>query len=234
MEEHYSLGELQKLAQDRLSPSITNPNYLVLRRRAQLISDWMEQIPGEGLRVLDIGGRYQPYRPLMNGRARQYVAIDVVRTLLVDVVGRGEQLPFGPDTFDVVIATQVFEYFPEPRVAALQIHRVLKPGGFLIMSVAAVCPRAVEQEHWRFLPAGLKFVLSDFSWLKIVPEVSSVGGSFRLANWSVSILARYILLGKVLYYTVVPAMNVIGLGLEHAFPIKNDELTGNYSILARK
>ena len=66
--EHYSLKELRKLAQDRLRPSITNPNYLVLRKRAQLITAWMEQIPGENLRVLDVGGRYQPYRPLIQAR----------------------------------------------------------------------------------------------------------------------------------------------------------------------
>ena len=125
----YSLEELQKLAQDRLRPSITNPNYLVLRRRAQLISNWMGQIPGKELRVLDIGGRYQPYRPLLQDRVQQYVAIDVVGTQLVNVVGKGELLPFRANTFDLVIATGVFEYFPKPHLAAEQVHEVLKPGG---------------------------------------------------------------------------------------------------------
>jgi len=234
MEEHYSREELQKLAQDRLRPSITNPSYLVLRSRARLISKWMEEIPGKDLRVLDIGGRYQPYRPLMQARVSQYVAIDVMRTLLVDVVAKGEQLPLRADTFDIVIATQVFEYFPEPRLAAQQIHRILKTGGVLIMSVAAVCPRAAEQEHWRFLPAGLKFVLSDFSSMEIVPEVSSIGGFFRFMNWALSILANCIWFGKILDYTFIPAINLLGMGLEHAFPITNDQLTGNYSVLARK
>ena len=104
--EHYSLEELRKLAQDRLRPSITNPNYLVLRKRAQLITTWMEQIPGKDLRVLDMGGRYQPYRPLIQARVRQYVAIDVVPTLLVDVAAEGEQLPLRPGIFDVAIATR--------------------------------------------------------------------------------------------------------------------------------
>ena len=116
LEEHYSLAELKKLAQDRLRPSITNPNYLVLRKRAQLLAQWMDEIPGSNLRVLDIGGRYQPYRPLIDGRVKQYVAVDVVATKLVDVVARGRSLPFPADTFDLVIATQVFEYFPRPHV----------------------------------------------------------------------------------------------------------------------
>src|SRR5258705_11788543 len=102
----------------------------------------MEEIPGKDLRVLDIGGRYQPYRPLMQARVSQYVAIDVMRPLLVDVVAKGEQLPLRADTFDIVIATQVFEYVLEPRLAAHEIHRILHTGGVLIMSVAAGCPCA--------------------------------------------------------------------------------------------
>jgi SAM-dependent methyltransferase len=234
LEEHYSLAELKKLAQDRLRPSITNPNYLVLRKRAQLIAQWMDQIPGKDLRVLDIGGRYQPYRPLLDGRVKQYVAVDVVRTLLVDVVARGQQLPFASDIFDLVIATAVFEYFPEPRAAAQEILRSLKPGGVLIMSVAAVCPRATDEEYWRFLPAGVRFVLSDFSKVEIVPEVSSIGGFFRTNNWSLSILAPYNGVKKILHHTIVPVLNLLGAGMERAWPIRNDQLTGNYSVLARK
>ncbi len=234
MQEHYSLEELRKLAHDRLRPSITNPHYLVLRRRAQLISNWMKQIPGNDLRVLDIGGRYQPYRALLQDRVGRYIAIDVVSTPLVNIVARGEQLPLQAETFDLAIATQVFEYFAEPRLAARQIYETLKPGGVLIMSVASVCPRVVEQEHWRFLPTGLKFVLSDFSQVEIVPEVSSFGGVCRLMNWSVSILARRIPLGKILNYTVIPGINLIGLVLERTFSTTNDEFAGNYSVLARK
>jgi SAM-dependent methyltransferase len=232
--EHYSAEELQKLAQDRLRPSITNPNYLVLRKRAQLIAEWLGQVPGQNLRVLDVGGRYQPYRPLIQARVRQYVVVDVVQTLLVNVVARGEQLPLTSDTFDVVIATGVFEYFPEPRVAAREMHRILKPGGVLIMSVAAVCPRATEEEHWRYLPAGLRFVLADFSTVQIVPEVSSIGGFFRTNNWSLSILVKYGWLKAVLHHTLVPILNLAGQTLEWAFPINNDQLTGNYSVLAQK
>jgi SAM-dependent methyltransferase len=194
----------------------------------------MKQIPGQNLYVLDVGGRYQPYRPLIQARVRQYVAIDVVPTLLVDVVAKGEQIPLCPGTFDVVIATLVFEYFPEPRVAAKEIYRVLKPGGVLIMSVAAVCPRATDEEHWRYLPAGIRFLLSDFSTVEIVPEVSSIGGFFRTNNWSLSILVRNSFLRKILHSTVVPVVNLAGRALQRAFPINNDQLTGNYSVLARK
>ncbi len=234
MEEHYSREELQKLALDRLRPSITSPNYLVLRGRARLISKWLEQIPGNELRVLDIGGRYQPYRPLIEHRISQYVALDVVATQLVDAVGRGEQLPFRPNTFDLVIATGVFEYFPKPHIAAEQVYEVLKPGGVLVMSVGAVSPRFVDDEHWRYMRAGLRSILSSFSQVEIVPEVFSLGGFCRLINAGLNIFARYEFVRRSFRVTIFPLVNIAGLALEKLSSSTNDQMAGNYCALARK
>src|SRR4029077_7874906 len=117
MEDKQSLAELLKIADARLHPSITNPNYLVLRRRRLILGRWMHDIPGHQLVVLDVGGRYQPYRPLIQDRIQRYVALDVLSTPFVDVIGTGAHLPFKAETFDLVLATGVFEYFPEPRIA---------------------------------------------------------------------------------------------------------------------
>jgi SAM-dependent methyltransferase len=234
MKDKQSRAELLKIANGRLHPSITNPNYLVLRRRTMIIAKWIESIPGRQLVVLDIGGRYQPYRPLLENRMQRYFALDVLGTSLVDAVGTGEKLPFKSDTFDLVLATGVFEYFPEPRIAAAEIHRILKPGGYLLMSVAAVAPRAVDEEHWHYLPAGLKFVLAPFSKVEIVPEVSSLGGTLRLNACSLSIFAKYEFVRQILGHTVVPALNVVGLGLEGAGLSNNDQVAGNYSALGQK
>jgi SAM-dependent methyltransferase len=234
MNDRNSLAELLEIANARLYPSITNPNYLVLRARRLIFNKWMQGIPGNRLMVLDIGGRYQPYRPLIEHRAQRYVALDVLRTPLVDVMGKGEELPFKADTFDLVLATQVFEHFPEPHVAAAQVHRILKPGGHLMMTVASVSPRSADHECWRFLPAGLKFVLTPFSKVEIVPEVTSIGSMMRLNAAAVSIFAKYKFIRQFLHCTVVPALNLGGLVLENAGISTNDQLAGNYSAMAQK
>lgn len=226
--------QLLKVANGRLRPSLTHHSYLVLRRRSELIRGWVQRVEGNALRVLEIGGRYQPYRPLIEQRVRQYVAVDIIRSPLVDVVGNGERLPFRPGTFDLVIATQVLEYFAEPKRPAQEILSVLKPGGFVIASVAAVCPRAVDEEHWRFMPAGLRYIFSDFAEVEIVPEASSVGSFFRYLNWSLSIFCRYEPVRKVFHHTAVPCINLLGSALEQTVKSRNDNITGNYSVMARK
>jgi SAM-dependent methyltransferase len=234
MREKYSREELLKIAHDRLYPSITNPSYLVQHRRRQILGGWIENITGSQLAVLDVGGRYQPYRPLLGDRVSRYVGLDVISTELVDVVATGQQLPFKAESFDLVIATGVFEFFAEPRSAAAEIHRVLKPGGSLLLSVAAVYPRVNDGEHWRFMPAGLKFVLAPFGSVEIVPEVASIGGFFRVNAAAVSIMAKRNWVRAIIHHTLVPLLNVCGLALDHPQLSRNDQIAGNFCALARK
>ncbi|HEX3741613.1 MAG TPA: class I SAM-dependent methyltransferase [Terriglobales bacterium] len=229
-----SREELLKIAHQRLYPSLANPNYLVLRSRRRILAQWMDQLPARRLDVLDLGGRYQPYRPLLGDRAGRYVALDILGSALVDVVGTGQQLPFRSSTFDLVIATSVFEYFPEPRIPAEEVLRVLKPGGHFIISVASMFPKVVDAEHWRFLPAGLRFVLRPFAEARIVPEVGSVGGFLRFTAASLSIFAKYNFMRQLVHHTLVPMMNILGLALDRPSISVNDQLSGNYSALAQK
>jgi SAM-dependent methyltransferase len=234
MRDSHSRQELLKIAHQRLFPSLTNPSYLVLRSRRKILTQWISQLPSKPLDILDLGGRYQPYRPLLTDRIGRYIALDIMGSALVNIVGKGQQLPFRAGSFDLVIATSVFEYFPEPRVSAEEVLRILRPGGHLIVSVASLYPRVVDAEHWRFLPSGLKFVLESFAQTKIVPEVGSIGGFLRYTATSLSVFAKYNFLRKIMHHTAVPMMNILGVALDHPGISTNDQLSGNYSALAQK
>jgi len=45
-----------------------------------------------------------------------------------------DSLPFGDRDFDAVVSVEAFMHFPDQRGALAEIARVLKPGGFLVMS----------------------------------------------------------------------------------------------------
>ena len=47
--------------------------------------------------------------------------------------GNGEQLPFPPDQFDLVLSHEVIEHVGDDRAAMREIFRVLKPGGRLVL-----------------------------------------------------------------------------------------------------
>lgn len=234
MQSSDTLAQIEQEARERLNPSLSNPHWLVLRKRREILRVWLSRLPPRNICVLDVGGRLQPYRPLLEGRISRYIALDPDYTPLVTVVGRGEQIPFAAEIFDFVICTQMLEYAPEPVQVIAEIHRVLKPGGCLFLSVPSVCPRDSESDAWRFLPCSLRVLLSNFREAEILQEGSSISGLFRSINACLVLFVRPRMLGTCLRFTVVPVLNLAAAGLELLFPTTDDSFSANFSAWAQK
>ena len=88
--------------------------------------------------LLDVGCGTQPYRSLFNN-VTSYKGIDVStsahplcpNTVLYD----GESIPFPSNSFDWVMATEVFEHVRRPNLLLSSVYSVLRPGGGLFLSV---------------------------------------------------------------------------------------------------
>jgi len=229
-----TLEQHRRRGHERLYPSLTNPNWLVLRKRREIFHRWLQRLPPGEFDVLDVGGRLQPYRPLLEGRLRKYTAIDLFSSPLVDIVGRGEQLPLRDRQFDLVFCTQVLEYSPDPRLVIAEVHRVLKPGGSLFLSSPAALPRTADEECWRFLPAGLRQLLAEFGEVEVLPEGGSVTGFFRTINVCMNMFVRYPAVRSIFQRTLCPVINLTGAVLETLSGERNDQFAVNYSARARK
>lgn len=189
-------------------------------------------MPEKNICVLDVGGRLQPYRELLGTRIGRYVAVDLEFTPLVSAVASGEALPFRDEQFDLVICTQVLEYFAEPQRAARELWRVLRKDGFAFVSAPAIFLRDHENEYWRFLPRALRFLLRDFETVEVTAEGNSLVGLLRTLNVFVVSFARPRALVPVLQWTIVPCLNSLGFLLE-GFGT-NDAFAANFSVWARK
>lgn len=229
-----TLEAVHREGEERLHPSLTNPNWLVLRRRREIFREWIAGIERKGLRVLDLGGRIQPYRPLLSGRIERYLAVDLRQSPLVDIVARGEEIPIGSDQVDLVICAQVLEYIQDPAALLAEIHRVLKPGGMLLLSAPAVYPCDSEHDLWRFLPGSLRWLLRGFHDVEIVAEGSSIAGLFRSANVCLVMFAKPALVRELLHFALVPVLNVTAATLESLVASSNDQFAANFSVSARK
>jgi SAM-dependent methyltransferase len=78
-----------------------------------------------------------------------------------DVVGDAHALPFKDCVFGACICMNAFEHYREPRRVALEILRVLKPGGTLFMHTAALQPLHEPPHHYYNVT---RFGLAE--WLK--------------------------------------------------------------------
>jgi SAM-dependent methyltransferase len=228
-----TLEEVQGASERRLYPPLTDPNWLVLRKRRDLFRNWINNKIGAVRLVLDVGGRLQPYRVLFPEQTH-YLSVDLLGSPLVNVVADAAYLPFSDATVPAIVCTQMLEYAPEPSQVISEIYRVLEDGGWLLLSVPATFPRDSDNDAWRFLPAGIRHLLSLFEEVEVIPEGGSVAGLFRTLNVYLYLLARYSALRAVFKYTLVPALNVVGHLLEIFIASHNDQFAVNYSVLARK
>src|ERR1700685_552168 len=108
------MESLAQIAERRLYPPITDPSYLLLRARRRIFEEWAGRLHGDRLGGLELGGRYQRYRSLFAHRCPRYIGVDLLQTEFVSVVAAGQALPFAPQSFDVVIATQVLDCLRDP------------------------------------------------------------------------------------------------------------------------
>ncbi len=228
-----TLEELILESQSRLNPAMTDPNWLILRSRRKIFREGLKKLPQSALIVLDVGGRIQPYRSLLQESIARYVAIDLIVTPLVDAAAAGEALPFRDEQSDFVICTQVLEYFPDPRQAVAEIRRVIRKGGTVFVSAPAIFMRDSNYDCWRFLPAGLRHLFKDFEHVEVIAEGGSVSGLCRTINVFLVSMTRPQVIARMLQWTFVPALNLAAYLIEKVCR-KNDLFTANFSVWARK
>lgn len=224
---------LVRAGRERLYPAISNPNWLVLRSRRLIFQRWLGALDLKHAKVLDIGGRIQPYRELIPFE-HTYWSIDIRRTALVDVLGDAERLPLADNSIDIVICTQMIEYVVNPAQLGDEMHRVLRPGGRVLLSAPSIFPRDSEHDRWRFFPAALRHLFRNFSEVEIVPECGSAAGFLRTIGVMCHSSARYEPVRFALGCTLIPLLNLCAALAEKISPLKDGSFTVNYSLRAMK
>jgi ubiquinone/menaquinone biosynthesis C-methylase UbiE len=119
------------------------------------------------------------------------------------VCGNGESLPFADASFDYVIFFDYLEHIERPRASLAEMHRVLKPGGFLHL----VCPAERQsiygfssrlfRRHFKESTAGH---IQRFSRHELDQLVEETGLSVYDHRYS------YHLLGSLMDYTLFALM----------------------------
>ncbi|MEO8607425.1 MAG: class I SAM-dependent methyltransferase [Chloroflexota bacterium] len=108
-------------------------------RRLQMIARWCKL---EDARVLEAGCGIGMYASQIRRRYTPDVeAFDIeaerVKEASVDtphaLISAAEYLPYKTDTFDTIISNEVIEHVMDDSMAALEMVRILKPGGRMIM-----------------------------------------------------------------------------------------------------
>lgn len=99
------------------------------------------------------------------------VGLDVQPGQDVDVVADAHRLSASlpPSSFDAVFAISVFEHLAMPWKVVLEVNRVLKPGGLLLIAThPAWPPHELPWDFWRMSAEGLRVLLNDKTGYEIL------------------------------------------------------------------
>ena len=91
------------------------------------------------------------------------VNVDIRPFESVAVVCDAQALPFRDGEFDAVVCHQVLEHVPDADRAVVEMHRVLKPGGRVIVTVPFYFPfHASPHDYRRWTVPGMRQTFSAF------------------------------------------------------------------------
>jgi ubiquinone/menaquinone biosynthesis C-methylase UbiE len=164
-------------------------------------------------RVLDLGCGSGRHTFELLRRGAQAVACDIAEAELAtvkdwcvamreagDIAPGGEveivhadalQLPFEDHSFDGVIAAEILEHIPQDVVAIAELVRVLKPGGWVAVTVPRWWPEVVcwkLSSDYHNAPGGHVRIYSD---IELTEKLSNAGLNYRGRSYAHALHSPY-------------------------------------------
>jgi 2-polyprenyl-3-methyl-5-hydroxy-6-metoxy-1,4-benzoquinol methylase len=135
----------RELTHDRLTDRFDDlmDDYDLGRRTDLLVHRFL----GDSIRgklVLDAGCGVGGLTRTLVAKGGRVIALDIGRQLAAEtrarcgceaVVGTLSATAFADGTFDIVLSSEAVEHTPDPRASVLELYRLVKPGGDLVLSM---------------------------------------------------------------------------------------------------
>lgn len=217
---------------------LVNPFYFARRGLLAGLQEFFPRLTGE---MLDVGCGSKPYRAFIP--ATRYVGLefDTPRaraSFEADAYYDGRTFPFPSGSFDGVLCSQVFEHVFTPTEFLQEIHRVLRPGGCLLLTVPFVWDEH-EQPHdfARYSSFGLVALLERAGFV-MEAHRKSVADSrvlFQMLNAYLYKVTRSEsrLLNWLAMLGLMAPVNLLGIVAGRLLPANRDLYLDNI-VLARK
>jgi SAM-dependent methyltransferase len=179
--------------------------------------------------VLDLGAGLRPFADLIPGKT---IALDHRPRPDIDLIGDAHRLPFGDETVDAIVCTEVFEHLVDPPAAARELIRILKPGGRLVLTTRFCFPlHDRPADFWRFTSYTLARLFEPLDPV-VLPQHTAYQTLLVLV---VRLVMEPTRLNRVLSPPVL-ALCALLWGLEPVIGrlVPSDTLTSGYLVAGRK
>lgn len=155
---------------------LINPFYLNRVLLLKAIKKYSKDLNGD---LLDFGCGAKPYESLFVN-VNKYIGVDIENDSHnhsnenIDIYYDGKTLPFEKDFFDSIFTSEVFEHVPNINETLLELNRVLKNGGKLLITTPFSFPEhEIPFDFRRFTKNGIIKLIEENGYK--VDEVKTYG-----------------------------------------------------------
>jgi len=229
---------LQQLATPGLLGLLVNPFYFSRRSLLKEMAAVATRLRG---RMIDVGCGRQPYRHLFEVDEYCGVELDTEfnrRTKKADFFYDGKTLPFQAEHFDALLCNQVLEHVPDDEAFVAELVRVVKPGGFLVLTAPFVWDEHEQPYDFkRYTSFGMRALLERHGLCVVDFRKTCTDASliFQVANIYIfkTMLPANAYLQLLFTLLLIAPLNVLGALVAWLLP-KNQDMYLDNVVLAQK
>jgi SAM-dependent methyltransferase len=226
-------------ARARREPGRGRSAYLIEREITRSLAAARDRYLSPGVKILDVGCRVAPYKPLFDDVAAQYDGADIEPGPFVTYVSPAESLDGVADgAYDLVLCTQVLHLVRRPEKALAEFTRVLAPGGHVFLTTHGVYPHHPDpSDYWRWTQQGLPALVEDvpgLELLELVPHAGSAATAAIMFNTPIRQAARAAGSDR-LGAPLIAVVNLVAGAIDRVLPARaRSAMIPNFLAVARR
>jgi ubiquinone/menaquinone biosynthesis C-methylase UbiE len=149
-------------------------NWLVHKIHDDTLRQYLQRYASGTL--VDIGCGSKPYAAMTEGLVSEHIGVDHHETphdrTNIDILASAYDTTLPDASADTVLCTAVLEHLERPDEAILEMYRVLKPNGYVILTVPLFWHLHEEpRDYYRYTKYGLEYIfrIAGFDIVEIRP-----------------------------------------------------------------
>jgi len=211
-----------------------NPYYFSRKMLYDSVKSYAPYMTGS---CMDFGCGISPYKRLLTVDEYIGVEIETEDKRQGIIYYDGYNLPFENGRFDCIISSEVFEHVFNIEDIVLELNRVLKRGGIMLLTIPFAYPKHCEPHDFRrWTMEGVRVLLGNAGF-EIVEGRTSSGyweciAQFQNVYWAEEVKPRTFLT-KMIRRAILVSNNIVGV-LKHFTLPHSEKLYLDNVIVARK
>lgn len=234
--------KLDSSVRSEFDPTINHPYYFMRNGLLKEIAENARLLHGD---LLDFGCGAKPYKQLFS-HCSTYIGIDYEspghdhKNEQIDFFYDGKKLPFSNDSFDSVFCSEVFEHVFNLKDILPELNRVLKPGGYMLLTCPFVWPEHEKPfDFARYTVFALTDILESagFEVIKVEKSGDFVKTISQLqVAWIHDVLApkfTFRFLIRFFRWSTIPIANIVAIAMSKVLPTNKDLYLSNVLLVKK-